>query len=251
MWSAGVFHLSIIPTERPGRSVFVSFYRRRVEVPLVRVEVPLPDAPLVRVEVPLVRVEVLLLPDAPLVRVEVPLVRVEVPLVRVEEAPERAGAAEVFGFDELSRLTVVVLPCASVVLIVVRVVPLLLTLVLTVVDGTEAAVLEPDDLSEPDVLTDEPELLSVLLPDEADEEAALPEPVVRDEEAPVVRTEELVDDEDDVLLVLLSAEAACRACVLWVSVRSWPALRIVTPEPFLVSVCVTRCSNESLGCSFW
>ena len=236
----------------------MSFYRRRVEVPLVRVEVPLPDAPLVRVEVPLVRVEVLLLPDAPLVRVEVPLVRVEVPLVRVEVplvrvevAPERAGAAEVFGFDVLSRFTVVVLPCASVVLIVVRVVPLLLTLVLTVVDGTEAAVLEPDDLSEPDVLTDEPELLSVLLPDEADEEAALPEPVVRDEEAPVVRTEEPVDDEDDVLLVLLSAEAACRACVLWVSVRSWPALRIVTPEPFLVSVCVTRCSNESLGCSFW
>jgi hypothetical protein len=182
-----------------------------------------------------------------------------VPLVRVEEAPERAGAAEVFCFDELSRFTVVVLPCASVVLIVVRVVPLLLTLVLTVVDGTEAAVLEPDDLSEPDVLTDEPELLSVLLPDEADEEAALPEPVVRDEEAPVVRdeeapvvrTEEPVDDEDDVLFVLLSAEAACRACVLWVSVRSWPALRIVTPEPFLVSVCVTRCSNESLGCSFW
>lgn len=34
----------------------------------------------------------------------------------------------------------------------------------------------------------------------------------------------------------------------WVSVRSCPALRTVTPEPAAVSSCVTRFSNESFGC---
>ena len=64
-------------------------------------------------------------------RVEVlPLVRVDELLfvLRVEVLPEER-------VPELSRLTLVVRPDASVVLTVVRVVPLLLTFVSTVVDG--------------------------------------------------------------------------------------------------------------------
>lgn len=48
------------------------------------------------------------------------------------------------------------------------------------------------------------------------------------------------------LAVLVLVLAASR----WVSVRSCPALRTVTPEPAAVSSCVTRFSNESFGCRF-
>ena len=83
--------------------------------------------PLVRVEVPLVLVEV--------------LVRVEVLLVRVEVAPERVLV------DDEVRFTVVVRPEASVCRIVVRVVPLLLTRVSTVVEGWR--VVEPERVEVP------------------------------------------------------------------------------------------------------
>jgi hypothetical protein len=46
------------------------------------------------------------------------------------------------------------------------------------------------------------------------------------------------------LAVLVLVLAASR----WVSVRSCPALRTVTPEPAAVNSCVTRFSNESFGC---
>lgn len=69
----------------------------------------------------------------------------------------------------------------------------------------------------------------------------------------------LVRDEVEVVELLLRAvvpveELAVPVLVLaasrWVSVRSCPALRTVTPEPAAVSSCVTRFSNESFGCRF-
>lgn len=67
----------------------------------------------------------------------------------------------------------------------------------------------------------------------------------------------LVRDEVEVVELLLRVvvpveELAVPVLVLaasrWVSVRSCPALRTVTPEPAAVSSCVTRFSNESFGC---
>lgn len=69
----------------------------------------------------------------------------------------------------------------------------------------------------------------------------------------------LVRDEVEVVELLLRVvvpveELAVPVLVLaasrWVSVRSCPALRTVTPEPAAVSSCVTRFSNESFGCLF-
>jgi len=69
----------------------------------------------------------------------------------------------------------------------------------------------------------------------------------------------LVRDEVEVVELLLRVvvpveELAVPVLVLaasrWVSVRSCPALRTVTPEPAAVSSCVTRFSNESFGCRF-
>ena len=69
----------------------------------------------------------------------------------------------------------------------------------------------------------------------------------------------LVRDEVEVVELLLRVvvpveELAVLVLVLaasrWVSVRSCPALRTVTPEPAAVNSCVTRFSNESFGCRF-
>ena len=101
-----------------------------------------------------------------------------VPVARVAEAVRE-------GETEASRLTVVVRPEASVVRMVVRVVPLLLTRELTVVPGTEVRGF----------------VVPVFL-----------------EETPVV-TFVAVEEEEVFALARLT------------SVRSWPALRTVTPEP--------------------
>ena len=106
-----------------------------------------------------------------------------VPVVRVAEAVRE-------GETEASRLTVFVRPEASVVRMVVRVVPLLLTRELTVVPGTEVRGF----------------VVPVFL-----------------EETPVVTR--------------------------LTSVRSWPALRTVTPEPLAERVWVTRRSKASSGCA--
>lgn len=89
--------------------------------------------------------------------------------------------------------------------------------------------------------------------------------VVEDEELLFVRDVAevvellLVRDEVEVVELLLRVvvpveELAVPVLVLaasrWVSVRSCPALRTVTPEPAAVSSCVTRFSNESFGCRF-
>ena len=90
--------------------------------------------------------------------------------------------------------------------------------------------------------------------------------LVRDEVEPVEPAELLellelllVRDEVEVVELLLRVvvpveELAVPVLVLaasrWVSVRSCPALRTVTPEPAAVSSCVTRFSNESFGCRF-
>ena len=140
----------------------------------------------------------------------------EVPLVR-EEVELLAGVD--------SRLTVVVRPVVSVVLMVVWVVPLLRTRVSTVVEGSRFCVV---CVVVPEVRVEEPDV-----PEEVEE----PEVLEELEELEVLEDELEEDDCSEVL-------AAWR----WVSVRSWPALRTVTPEPLGVSWWVTRCSNDSFGC---
>ena len=76
---------------------------------------------------------------------------------------------------------------------------------------------------------EEAELLELLL---VRDEVEVVELLVR----VVVPVEELAE-----LVLVLAASR-------WVSVRSCPALRTVTPEPAAVSSCVTRFSNESFGC---
>ena len=143
----------------------------------------------------------------------------EVPLVR-EEVELLAGVD--------SRLTVVVRPVVSVVLMVVWVVPLLRTRVSTVVEGSRFCVVCV--VVEPEVRVEDPEV---------PEELEVLEELEELEELEVL--EELDElEEDDCSGVL----AAWR----WVSVRSWPALRTVTPEPLGVSWWVARCSNDSFGC---
>ena len=59
-----------------------------------------------------------------------------------------------------------------------------------------------------------------------------------------------VDEDDEVVVVVAGLFVVVSDLEVWraVSSRSWPALRTVTPEPFAVRVCVTRCSKASLGC---
>ena len=152
----------------------------------------------------------------------------EEPLVR-EEVELLAGVD--------SRLTVVVRPVVSVVLMVVWVVPLLRTRVSTVVEGSRFCVVCV--VVEPEVRVEDPEVPEELEVLEELEELEELEVLEELEELEVL--EELDElEEDDCSGVL----AAWR----WVSVRSWPALRTVTPEPLGVSWCVTRCSNDSFGC---
>ena len=150
-------------------------------------------------------------------------------LERVEVLPERVE-------ELLSRLTVVVRPDASVVFTVVRVVPLLLTLVWMVVEGADERVVVVV------VLVERAEVPPVLVV-----EAAVV--VVLDDLVELVVLEELVELEDLVVLAVLVVLvfASSLAGDLFTSWRSCPALRTETPF-VLEAVRVTRCSNESFGC---
>ncbi len=194
-----------------------------------------------------------------LLPVEVDGVRVEVEPEDVldEDEPEdvrvdAAGAAvRVLLVD--SRLMVVVRPFASVLLMVVRVVPDLLTRLSIVVEGAAVRVEdEPEDVRaevvEEDVRVEvvEEDVRVEVVDVDAGEDVR-PEVVVADEVEPV-----RVDAEPEVVRVEVEPEAvrdedsdsgleARRS----VSSRSWPALRTFTFEP--LRDCVTRCSKASCG----
>lgn len=194
-----------------------------------------------------------------LLPVEVDGVRVEVEPEDVldEDEPEdvrvdAAGAAvRVLLVD--SRLMVVVRPLASVLLMIVRVVPDLLTRLSIVVEGAAVRVEdEPEDVRaevvEEDVRVEvvEEDVRVEVVDVDAGEDVR-PEVVVADEVEPV-----RVDAEPEVVRVEVEPEAvrdedsdsgleARRS----VSSRSWPALRTFTFEP--LRDCVTRCSKASCG----
>lgn len=191
-----------------------------------------------------------------LLPVEVDGVRVEVEPEDVldEDEPEdvrvdAAGAAvRVLLVD--SRLMVVVRPLASVLLMIVRVVPDLLTRLSIVVEGAAVRVEdEPEDVRAEVVEKDvRVEVVDVDVEVDVDAgEDVRPEVVVADEVEPV-----RVDAEPEVVRVEVEPEAvrdedsdsgleARRS----VSSRSWPALRTFTFEP--LRDCVTRCSKASCG----
>lgn len=195
-----------------------------------------------------------------LLPVEVDGVRVEVEPEDVldEDEPEdvrvdAAGAAvRVLLVD--SRLMVVVRPLASVLLMVVRVVPDLLTRLSIVVEGAAVRVEdEPEDVRA-EVVEEDVRVEVVDVDVEVDVDAAGEEvrPVVAVDEAELEVELVRVDAEPEVVRVEVEPEAvrdedsdsgleARRS----VSSRSWPALRTFTFEP--LRDCVTRCSKASCG----
>lgn len=139
------------------------------------------------------------------------------------ESPERDEVPDE-RVEPLSRFTVEVRPEASVVLTVVRVVPLLFTRLSTVVLG-----------------------MRLVVGVEAVPLALLPPVLVV--VVVVLLVEELVEVRADVVVVdvLVSVLVSTFAAVFATSERNWPALRADTP-PVGVAVRVTRCSNDSDGC---
>lgn len=122
---------------------------------------------------------------------------------------------------DVSRLTEVVRPLLSVVLIVVRVVPLLFTRVSTDVLGLVVVVLLRVDV----------EVLGFV--------------VVLDAFDLLVVVLVLVDVE------VFDFVSSCFACSLLTAERSCPALRTETPLVFEAPiVCVTRRSKDCSGCAF-
>ena len=148
---------------------------------------------------------------------------------------------------DVSRLTEVVRPLLSVVLIVVRVVPLLFTRVSTDVLGLVVVVLLRVDVEVLGfvVVLDAFDLLVVLVVAEVLFERV-------DVVVPVVPVVPVVV----VVLVLVDVEvfdfvSSCFACSLLTAERSCPALRTETPLVFEAPiVCVTRRSKDCSGCAF-
>jgi len=171
-------------------------------------------------------------------------------LVEVDvEEPERVEVDDE-RVEVLSRLTVEVRPDASVVLTVVRVVPLLLTRLSTVVLGTRlgaGVVAVPlalvPVLVEVAVVVVVVAVLPLLLLVEPEVEAE----VELEVEEVEPKRDETVVEAAGLVSVFVSVLVSDLAEAFATSERSWPALRTDTP-PVEEGVTVTRFSNDSFGC---